>query len=330
MLSAIKTLRVPPSRKVPGNLQAAVVAHRRQTMEMTTCDWARRLNAAERRSAAAERKVRATALTALLILVGLLALALAPVAQAQKSGGSSSNLEARVTALEGDTTALQTRVTTLESQVASLQNENATQAQQISRLQNDTTALQNTVNSQATQIASLQSADVTLGDRITPLETKTAPLSVSGSDFVISGKNVHIVDGSGFTESTSGLGNLTIGYNASRSPMDTDVRTGSHNLILGDLNNYSSFGGLVAGLRNTISARYASVSGGQDNTASGLYASVSGGNQNVANNQYASVSGGQGNTASGLNASVSGGRIQHGQRQLGIRQRRGKQHSQRP
>ena len=49
-----------------------------------------------------------------------------------------------------------------------------------------------------------------------------------------------------------------------------DVRTGSHNLVLGDENNYSSYGGQVAGSDNTISNGYASVSGGsgltQNNT----------------------------------------------------------------
>ena len=79
--------------------------------------------------------------------------------------------------------------------------------------------------------------------RIAALEAKTAPLSVVGDSFVITGKNVYIVDGSGTTDSDTGLGNLTIGYNASAAHLGVpDVRTGSHNLIVGDGNNYSSFG----------------------------------------------------------------------------------------
>jgi hypothetical protein len=44
------------------------------------------------------------------------------------------------------------------------------------------------------------------------VEAKTAPISVDGFSFTISGKNVFIQDGLGATESVSGLGNLTVGY----------------------------------------------------------------------------------------------------------------------
>lgn len=132
---------------------------------------------------------------------------------------------------------------------------------------------------------------------IAALKAKTAPLSVSGRDLTITGVNVHIIDGTSRTNITSGLGNLIIGYNGSRgvdskTGNSLDVRTGCHNLILGNENNYSSFGGLVVGQHNTISGPYASVSGGIFNTAS---------------NSYATVSGGLDNTASGMNASVGGG-----------------------
>ena len=130
-------------------------------------------------------------------------------------------------------------------------------------------------------------------------------MSLSGTELTISGVNVRIVDGSGSTNSTSGLGNLTIGYNQARGFGDT--RTGSHNLILGDFSNYSSYGGLVAGIFNSISAPYASVSGGQYSTASGYASSVSGGGRNTASGYASSVSGGQYNTGSGQSSSVSGG-----------------------
>ncbi len=147
---------------------------------------------------------------------------------------------------------------------------------------------------------------------IAALKAKTAPLSVSGRDLTITGVNVHIIDGTGRTINTSGLGNLIIGYNGSRG-VDSktgdslDVRTGCHNLILGNENNYSSFGGLVVGQHNTISGPYASVSGGISNTASNSYASVSGGLENTASGTYSSVSGGLDNKANGVKASVSGG-----------------------
>ena len=115
--------------------------------------------------------------------------------------------------------------------------------------------------------------------------------SLSGTDLSITGVNVHILDGTGKTASPSGLGNLIIGYNKLGNS-NGDIRTGSHNLVLGDQNNYASFGGLVAGQNNGISGLYSSVSGGDTNTANFSGASVSGGTGNTANSDYASVSGG--------------------------------------
>ena len=157
--------------------------------------------------------------------------------------------------------------------------------------------------------------------RVASLETLLAGVTRNGSDISFNGVNVHILDGSGDTSGpVNGLGNLIIGYNEERGI--GDVRSGSHNLVLGGKNNYSSYGGLVTGFHNTISAGYATVSGGGSNTASGMYSSVSGGgfnraldkyssvsggSTNIASSQYTSVSGGQNNTASNWYSSVSGG-----------------------
>ena len=74
-----------------------------------------------------------------------------------------------------------------------------------------------------------------------------------------------------------GLGNLILGYDENDG---TDVKTGSHNLILGAHHSYSSTGGLVAGYDNSISGVSASVGGGRNNSAGGDYSSVSGGRAN--------------------------------------------------
>ena len=161
-------------------------------------------------------------------------------------------------------------------------------------------------------LASLISTVNALKMQVAALQAKTAPVSVSGTDLTVTGINVHIVDGTGSTISTSGLGNLIVGYNSTGHTDNAgnavpDVHTGSHNLIVGDHNNYGSYGGIVAGDNNIISSPYASVSGGENNTASGNYAAVSGGRGNTASVLYASVSGGIFNTASGPFASISGG-----------------------
>ncbi len=145
-----------------------------------------------------------------------------------------------------------------------------------------------------------------LNARLLAVEAKTAALTDDGTNFAITGRNVHIVDGSGQTVSNSALGNLTVGYNISRGG-GNDRRDGSHNLIVGEKNNYRSSGGLVVGYQNEISGGFASVSGGSSNTASGAFSSVSGGEFNVASSQLSSVSGGSSNMATGAGASVSGG-----------------------
>jgi len=131
-------------------------------------------------------------------------------------------------------------------------------------------------------------------------------VSVAGNDVFFDGCNVHIRDGSGDTHGpTNGLGNVIIGYN--EDALGAHDRTGSHNLVVGPEHTYSSYGGLVAGVQNTIIAPNASVSGGWQNVASGDTASVSGGYRNEASGRSASVSGGGGNTASLIESSVSGG-----------------------
>ena len=170
--------------------------------------------------------------------------------------------------------------------------------------------------------------------------TRGVDSNTSQDTLTFTNMNVQVVNGSGITDAVTGTGNLIIGYNEIRNeqgasvtcPSDvvTDVfrecnrRTGSHMLIVGERNNYTSYGGMVVGIQNETAAKYASISGGFNNTASGSGlaasvsggqgnsasaqgASVSGGSGNKASSSYSSISGGQSNTASGLAASVSGG-----------------------
>lgn len=143
------------------------------------------------------------------------------------------------------------------------------------------------------------------------------------------GANVQIVNGLGSTETLNGLGNLIVGYNAPRNPglsvcsdgqfadqaacegaakvWAISHKSGSHNIVGGDNNSFSSFGALVVGQHSVVNSAFSSVSGGFGNTASGGYSSASGGLQNTASGKFSSVSGGAGNSASGDWSSVSGG-----------------------
>jgi len=166
-----------------------------------------------------------------------------------------------------------------------------------------------------------------------------------------SGVNLQVVNGIGNTESVNGAGNLIVGYDEVNSAAKivctiataptngafltnetacleaggavvTRRKTGSHNLVLGSQNSYSSFAGIVGGRENFITAAYASNISGIANLASGTFAvNVAGtgnhatgntsatfaGNSNTASGNNASVSGGTGNIASGTGTTVSGG-----------------------
>jgi hypothetical protein len=152
---------------------------------------------------------------------------------------------------------------------------------------------------------------VRMGERMATLEAKLNAMTFdwAANEVVISGANLRIVNGLGTTETTNGLGNLIVGYNELRDnpTLPPNVRTGSHNVVVGRELNFSSFGGLVVGLINEISGTFASVSGGQQNTASGRFASISGGLFNRASGDFSSVSGGNDNSVSSFTSSVSGG-----------------------
>jgi len=125
-----------------------------------------------------------------------------------------------------------------------------------------------------------------------------------------SGVNVQIVNGEGSTGSINGTGNLIVGYQELRALNEFEPvndRTGSHNIIVGSKHNYSSFGGIVGGLHNSVSERHASVLGGSSNSASAVGAVVAGGSFNRATGNRSTVAGGADNHATGEFALAAGG-----------------------
>ncbi len=125
-----------------------------------------------------------------------------------------------------------------------------------------------------------------------------------------SGVNLQVVNGTNFTESINGAGNVIIGYDetnltatqefCSRAtsstgfPTETEAaclaaggvfaathKSGSHNLVMGTNNNYSSAAGIVAGRLNSVNEMYASVLGGVQNRSSGTTAVIVGGQGNL-------------------------------------------------
>jgi IPT/TIG domain len=113
------------------------------------------------------------------------------------------------------------------------------------------------------QIAALQTQVVDLNARLAALEAKLARVSVSGNDIYVTGANLHVRSGTGSTEGpVNGLGNLVIGYNEVRGG-GADNRSGSHNVVVGSRNNYSSYGGLVGGLQTGVTTPFSTAIAGQ-------------------------------------------------------------------
>ena len=153
-------------------------------------------------------------------------------------------------------------------------------------------------------------------------------------EVVFEGANVFVTSGSGHTENApNGLGNLVVGYGDWSANTAT---SGSHNLVLGTDNGFSSYGGLVGGFANDVSAPFAMVLTGSYNNAtddyavvvsgknsdamapravvvsgfsaesSGSYSAVLTGYNSIASGNYGSVLGGHSNKATGTGAVVAG------------------------
>jgi len=233
---------------------------------------------------------------------------------------------AKMGGIPGRVEALEAAVADLQTAVKDLEAANAAQQTEIANLRADLTMAQETIVALQTENAAQQvqlDALASLQELASFVTVETEEIhGLAAPHVVFTGANVHIRSGFGSTDDggdLSGLGNLIVGYNGPRA---LNVRSGSHNIVLGDLQNFSAFGGLVAGRQNTIEGEYATVTGGHGNYASDYaahvsggwvnrasfaYTSVSGGVLNEASGWYSSVSGGYGNTASGDYSSVSGG-----------------------
>jgi hypothetical protein len=182
------------------------------------------------------------------------------------------------------------------------------------------------------QIKDLQTALAT----VIALKDTLSVESVGGVRTVrFTGVNLQVVNGTSNTELVNGAGNLIIGYDEANTAVKivcslaTDVngnsltteaeclaaggsvaarqKTGSHNLVMGSQNSYSSAGGIVAGRGNFITALYASNLGGTGNIASGRLSVNVAGQGNHPAEAGAAILSGTNNTASGSNSSVSGG-----------------------
>lgn len=174
------------------------------------------------------------------------------------------------------------------------------------------------------RVDELENQNARLEDKVAALEQKLSKITYEPKGLndlptvKISGANLQVVNGTGAIQNLNGLGNVIIGYDEHAADIK---QTGSHNLVLGDRQTFTSWGGLLAGSKNSVTAplgvafgfsnevkgRWATVTAGFFNGADGDGSSISGGSQSVAKTTLSSISGGFNNFTEGDWASVSGG-----------------------
>jgi hypothetical protein len=151
---------------------------------------------------------------------------------------------------------------------------------------------------------------------ITDAKASVAPPTEGTGNLVVAGGNVHVVNGAGATATNNGRGNVIVGYSAEPTSADgnwvdstpvADRRSGSHNLILGDANGWTSYGALIAGYGTLSGEPYCGALGGTGNSCVGTFGAVVAGTANQVRNQSAATLGGRELDAAGLSAVTAGG-----------------------
>lgn len=218
---------------------------------------------------------------------------------------------------------LRRQVNSLRAEVKSLRSERTTAEQERKALQAQIKALRDQFLAMRNDVRGLQANSILdLNGYLTFENTTGYPTAV------FRGVNVQVVNGTGDTQTVNGVGNLIVGYNRTRSGTPVcsigyfateaectgkggrwaaSHKSGSHNIVGGDYNSYSLWGGLLLGTHNAINAPFSVVAAGSGNVASGDLSSVTGGSFNTSSAIYGSVSGGLNNAAKGDFSSVGGG-----------------------
>ncbi len=190
-----------------------------------------------------------------ILLLAAFGTTIAPAWATEQSTSEGSAYDVGATTSKGDKNAQDTAnlrggLPAVEARVAALESALDAALARVDQLQADldaeVAARQAADANLQAQIDVLGSVDIgSLESRIGSVEEVLTCVTydVITRDLIFVGCNVHVRDGSGLTQSTSGLGNLIVGYNA--DPAGLLDRFGSHNLILGDQQAYTGFGQLL-------------------------------------------------------------------------------------
>jgi hypothetical protein len=147
-------------------------------------------------------------------------------------------------------------------------------------------------------LADVRKSNAAMQARLTCI-TKSTP-----TDFIFEGCNVHILNGAGSTTSLNSLGNLIIGYNKNQ----VSQRSGSHNIVVGDLHEYTSYGGVVTGTENTISSPNSTIMSSVDSSTTGTGgAAIIGADRGMTQGNAVLLGGSQNFASSGAHFAVAVG-----------------------
>lgn len=277
----------------------------------------------------------------LLMVTGLHSAMAADITYPQNSYASGDTLTAK---------SLNSRFNEIKAQVNDNNARVTVNASDIAAMQQAITNLQATVATLTSQINAINASNTMALDPYITVDTLS---DTRGPIVRLSGVNLQVVNGLGSTAPAvgaqpNGLGNIIIGYDEATNStqtlcswgvyqLQTDCEAngfywgnlhkyGQHNLVVGPEHNYSRFGGIVAGFRNSITGDYASVTGGQqnkamgessgitagfNNEATGIRSSIHGGSVNHAYGDQSSILAGSGNTTNNYFAAVVGGNANH-------------------
>ncbi|MDZ4734468.1 MAG: hypothetical protein SGJ16_12905 [Nitrospirota bacterium] len=187
--------------------------------------------------------------------------------------------------IPGSLEALQTEVNNLKASLATMVNNEASLSSQLAAANTRLSALEKPG-------AGGGSIDPVLVELAKYVKVEPGALNgVKGPHVVITGVNLHLRSGRNSTSDNgalSGLGNLIVGYNeAQNTPVIYDEAgcdrslTGSHNIVTGDGNLFTSYDGLVVGSNHCVTSPNTSILAGDTNEAHGANSAILGGKRNA-------------------------------------------------
>lgn len=190
--------------------------------------------------------------------------------------------------IPGSLEALQTEVASLKTDLAGMANNEASLLSQLNAANAQLSLLSTRLSAVETNGGG-GNANQGLAELANYIKVEKGDLNgVKGPHVIFTGVNLHLRSGHNATNdggALSGLGNLIVGYNEEQSSPalyndgNNCMRslTGSHNIVTGVGNLFTSYGALVAGSNNCVTSPNSSILAGDTNEAHGPNSAILGG-----------------------------------------------------